>query len=211
MRKFERGSEPKFLTEARKKGYSWEKFSQTNRHKELRDLLYETQGRQCAYCESSIKKKKDKIDGHIEHLNRRKDAPNRTFDWSNLFFSCNRVSSCGNYKDNPKHKIIFNPDDIIDPSRENPADFFTYDPNGWIVPRGDISEAAKWRASETVRVFNLNSPELHRAREDAVKTLDEYRKNGYLDTEEGIDDFLTLCQDWPYLTVYYEKCGRKLA
>ena len=210
MRKFERGPEPKFLTQARQDGKNWKQFAQTDDHKELRDLLYEAQGGRCAYCESEVRKKKDGICGHIEHLNRRKDAPNRTFDWNNLFFSCNRVDSCGNYKDDPKRKIVFDPDDIVDPSRENPSDFFTYDANGNIVPRGDNSKAAKRRASETVRVFNLNSPSLQGAREGAAQIVFDCFENGFLDTEDGIDEFLSHFQTSPYLSVYYALCGRKL-
>ncbi len=210
MRKFERGAAPESLAKARRERKSWDQFAHTDAHKELRDRLYEAQGERCAYCETNIKSSNGDINGHIEHLIRRNDAPEKTFDWNNLFFSCNHDESCGRYKDNPKNKITFNGEDIVDPSREKPSEFFTYDANGKIVERGDVSETAKRRALETIRVFNLNLPKLQNARKRAAEIVANLFNHGFLNSEKEIDEFLTDQQNSPYLSVYYALCGREL-
>ncbi|NEX17772.1 MAG: TIGR02646 family protein [Halochromatium sp.] len=53
----------------------------------------------CAYCEASLKTKSGQPEGHIEHFRQRKHHPQGTFDWQNLFGSCNRQESCGKHKD----------------------------------------------------------------------------------------------------------------
>lgn len=93
----------------------------TDEHAKLADALYARQDGYCAYCEIHLK---NRSAGHLEYLERRSDNPKRTFDWSNLFYSCSKRDSCGKYKDN--ERIRFNPADIIDPSVENPLDFFVY-------------------------------------------------------------------------------------
>lgn len=130
MHHFERGQSPVDLQAIARKGINWSSFAGSHAHRIVGDALYERQHHYCAYCEVFLEQK---TDGHTEHLARRSDFPQRTFDWYNLFFSCNHIDSCGRFKDNSR--IQFDVNDIIDPSRENPQDFFNYDRFGHIFPR----------------------------------------------------------------------------
>jgi uncharacterized protein (TIGR02646 family) len=111
------------------------------------------QGRRCAYCEAGIS------DGarHIEHFRPRGRYPQGTFDWTNLFGSCNRQESCGKHKDDRKKCGDYNPDDLIKPDVDDPEDFFLFVSDGTIAIRDGLSDAARRRAEETLRVFNLDA------------------------------------------------------
>lgn len=132
----------------------------------LGDVLYQLQDGYCAYCETHLSSRGD---GHIEHLERRSELPDKMFDWGNLFFSCLRETSCGKYKDD--RRICFNRADIVDPSQENPADFFAFSMTGRILARNGLG---KHRAEETIRVFNLNDPGLVQKRKCAAITVSQY-------------------------------------
>ena len=166
MHKFERGPKPAVL--ARTKSCDWDSFSRTPEHGKLGDALYEAQDGYCAYCETHLT---DKSKGHIEHLRRRAEHPESTFDWDNLFFSCNRICSCGKFKDQPRPKIVFDPANIIDPAKEDPADFFVFKITGKIVAKDGVGKS---RADETIRVFNLNAPPLVQQRRGAGVTAQSY-------------------------------------
>jgi len=135
-------------------------------HGVLGDALYRLQDGYCAYCETHLPSRSE---GHIEHLERKSEHPEKTFDWGNLFFSCSQRTSCGRYKDN--RRIRFHRADIVDPSLENPADFFTFNMNGEILAK---EGAGKHRAEETIRVFNLNNPRLVQKRKSAGITVSAY-------------------------------------
>ncbi len=176
MHSFHRGREP--IDFAKYKGWSWNSFSKTPDHAILGDALYGVQDGYCAYCETHLDSK-DK--GHIEHLERRSEHHEKTFDWNNLFFSCLSSNSCGKYKD--EHGIRFSRADIVDPSREKLTDFFTFNMMGKILAKDGVG---KHRAEETIRVFNLNDPGLVQKRQSAGITVSRYFDK--TDTEK--DEFL---------------------
>lgn len=205
MHKFVKGQEPVDLETISRQYSTWKTFSSTPEHIQLGDALYDRQEHYCAYCETWIPQK---ANGHIEHLERRSDNPSRTFDWANMFFSCNHRDSCGNYKDNLKLRLRFNPADIVDPSREDPLDFFTYDATGGISAR---DEAHKVRAEETIRVFNLDkSTRLHNIRTNAAKTA-----INFMECEPSEDEITAFLSSLPHncdcISVYYSLCGRKIS
>ena len=205
MHKFVRGEEPVDLEAMRRRHPHWDAFARTAEHTQLGDALYERQARYCAYCETRITQKEN---GHIEHLERRSDNPARTFDWSNMFFSCNHRDSCGNYKDDTKPRLRFNPADIVDPSCEDPLDFFTYDALGGISAR---DEAHKMRAEETIRIFHLDkSARLCNIRANAARTAINFMERE--PSEDEITAFLnSLPPDCDCISVYYSLCGRKIS
>lgn len=164
MHRFERGPAP--IDFSKHLGKNWDAFSVTEDHRTLGDALYRRQNGYCAYCETSLP---SRAQGHIEHLERRSDSPEKTFVWDNLFFSCLRQTSCGKYKDD--RRICFNRADIVDPSQENPADFFAFSMTGKILARDGLG---KHSAEETIRVFNLNDPGLVQKRKGAAITVSQY-------------------------------------
>ncbi|NEJ60791.1 TIGR02646 family protein [Rhizobium leguminosarum] len=121
-------------------------------HKEqIRQCLEQMQGRRCAYCEGSI----DALGQHIEHFRRKSTFPPLTFDWSNLYWSCDQTDSCGHYKDHGAGP--YNVADLINPCLDNPDDFFLFRADGTISIRAGLPEQNQHRAVETLRVFGLDA------------------------------------------------------
>ncbi|MBQ8285772.1 MAG: TIGR02646 family protein [Thermoguttaceae bacterium] len=189
MHKFERGEEPEGLKKARKQKRSWDEFVRTPAHIELAECLYERQERCCAYCDMTIKSIKD---GHIEHLERRSNAPKRALDWGNLFFSCQRKDSCGKYKDSEISGAI-DSRLVVDPSQEDPLDYFSYAETGEMV----VVKRNDEKAETTIKVFNLNTQRLKNARSRAYRNAIVFLKNydnlGENPPKEAVEEFLN---DW---------------
>lgn len=206
MHHFERGQSPVDLQAIARKGINWSSFAGSHAHRIVGDALYERQHHYCAYCEVFLEQK---TDGHTEHLARRSDFPQRTFDWYNLFFSCNHIDSCGRFKDNSR--IQFDVNDIIDPSRENPQDFFNYDRFGHIFPRVGLSELERRRACETIRVFNLdNSGRLCNIRQQAFQAVVTFLQCSEHPDTSTIDRFLEMVNGGHCISVYYTLLDKRM-
>ncbi|MBP3556335.1 MAG: TIGR02646 family protein [Thermoguttaceae bacterium] len=127
MHKFKRPEEPQCLIDARAKKETWETF----RKAELTECLHRAQDGCCAYCDMKLKRdEKGRLKAHIEHLSRRCENRTGVFDWENLFLSCEHSESCGKYKDKQYKKLQngapVNVENIVDPSKEEPLDYFRY-------------------------------------------------------------------------------------
>jgi len=99
----------------------------------------------CAYCESKIKKY------HIDHFKTRNQYPEFTFNYNNLFVSCECEKSCAKNKD----KIGLNRSDFDNfyfPLSIN-INEFEYTLLGDILGKTD-------KAKKTIEIFNLNSKSL---------------------------------------------------
>lgn len=132
--------------------HSWDDV--TPAHKaEIRTHLETLQRRRCAYCEGDI----DTLGQHIEHFRRKGDPAYRhlTFDWSNLFWSCDQTDSCGHFKDHGAGP--YNVNDLVNPCADDPDAFFIFQSDGTISIRHGLSTADQHRASETLRVFSLDA------------------------------------------------------
>ncbi len=90
---------------------------------------------------------------HIEHFRQRRNYPRGTFDWSNLFGSCNRAETCGRAKDQCG---IYPPEVLIKPDIEDPDTFLVFTPLGNVKPRAGLSAQDHLRASETIRILVLD-------------------------------------------------------
>lgn len=194
MHKFERGPKPTVLS--RTKSCDWDSFSRTPEHGKLGDALYEAQDEYCAYCEAHLT---DKSKGHIEHLLRRAEHPESTFDWDNLFFSCNSMHSCGKFKDMHRPKIVFDAANIIDPAKEDPADYFAFTMTGRIIAKNG---AGKSRANETIRVFNLNDTHLVQQRRGAGATARPYLEGDVVERRRLFDSLREAHASFP---LFYEQ------
>lgn len=127
-------------------------------------------GLRCAYCEGPIFK-----GGHLEHFcrkNRRHPDgyPELTFAWDNLFLSCDSREHCGHFKDRPAAEP-YDAHDLVKPDQDDPDAFFFFCSSGavYVRDRAGMSDAHRYRASETIRVFNLDCPTLRGARCKALK------------------------------------------
>jgi uncharacterized protein (TIGR02646 family) len=132
------------------------------------DEAYEIPGLCCAYCESLIF-----YGGHIEHFRRKNQNffPELTFAWTNLFIACASEEHCGHYKDRSSADP-YDPDDLIKPDEHDPEDSLYFHSSGRvrIRERDGMTAQDRRRASETIRVFNLDCGTLRGARRRALKS-----------------------------------------
>lgn len=113
--------------------------------------LRKIQGELCAYCEGSLSGGR-----HIDHFRPRSASPKQTFNWSNLYGSCELSDSCGRYKDTR----TFNPDELIEPGRDNPDEYLVFAVDGSIAPRrrqGARDERRERKFHRTLTVLNLDA------------------------------------------------------
>jgi uncharacterized protein (TIGR02646 family) len=134
---------------------------------EIRAQLELMQGRRCAYCEGPL----DALGQHIEHFRRKKHFPDFTFTWANLYWSCDQTYSCDHYKD--RGAGAYNVNDLIEPCVDDPDQFFRFRSDGTISVRQGLPAAARHKAEETLRVFNLN-PKWGRLRNMRKAALSTY-------------------------------------
>lgn len=118
------------------------------------------QGQRCAYCEAMLEP--DSNSRHVEHFRQRSRYRQGTFDWNNLFGSCNRQGTCGNYKDKCG---IYDPAQLIKPDVDDPDDYLVFDSVGGVSPRDNLDPASLMRAKETIRILNLKGGGLRKIRE----------------------------------------------
>lgn len=108
----------------------------------------------CAYCEGGLE-----AGSHIEHFAKRSSYRNLTFEWTNLFGSCNRTDCCGHYKDsqhNPHSNYSLQ--DLIKPDVEDPWDFLVFGSDGHVSVRDGISAQQRRKGQTTIDVLNLDAP-----------------------------------------------------
>jgi len=181
--------------------HTWDDVSPAHKE-EIRTQLEAMQGRRCAYCEGSI----DNLGQHIEHFRRKKLHPALTFDWSNLFWSCNETDSCGHFKDSGAG--TYNVSDLIDPCHHDPDAFYVFRSDGTISIRHGLSAPDAHRAKETLRVFSLDADwgRLRAMRKAAVSgyvsDADEAFSAGLslADIQEYFADALDCAESLPFST-----------
>lgn len=173
MHKLERPEAPACLAHYQRGPQDWQRISSAEK-REIWEQLEAMQGERCAYCEANLPEERR----HIEHFRQRSRYPQGTFQWENLFGSCNKGDSCGRRKD----KTAYRHGDILKPDVDDPDDYLQFLSDGRIVPRSDLTERQRHRAEETLRVFNLDHERgaLRQMRHSAVQ--------GYLGTVEDLQE-----------------------
>lgn len=149
MHKLGRGNVPGCLSRYRHGRDTWAGVMEADKE-EIRKELKSMQGELCAYCECSL----GAHGQHIEHFRQRSIYPQGTFDWCNLFGSCNRKNSCGKHKDSVPRN--YDHRDLIKPDDKDPELFFHFMVDGTIALRPGLSATNQKRAMETLRIFNLD-------------------------------------------------------
>ncbi len=152
MRKLDRSicSAPACLGGYRHGAHTWDDVSPAHKQ-QIRTQLEAMQGRRCAYCEGDI----DALGQHIEHFRRKGHHTALTFDWGNLFWSCDERDSCGHFKDHGAGPYDVN--DLIEPCCDDPDAFLIFRSDGTISIRPALSARDEHRARETLRVFSLDA------------------------------------------------------
>ncbi len=109
------------------------------------------------------------------------------FKWSNLFTSTNNEYFGAKYKDNTYRIKQEEYQHLINPSIENPNDFFKYSFTGEIlIKEGDINSDKYKKAELTKDAFNLNERSLVEQRQTVVKMV-----KLYFDQQFSIDEIKT--------------------
>jgi len=211
MRKLDRTSakRPACLARYHHPSNTWDDLTALDKQ-EIRTSLQQMQSDRCAYCEGEALHK-----GHIEHFRRRHCFPDLTFDWDNLFLSCDSRAHCGHYKDRPK-AAPYNPNDLIKPDVDAPDTFLYFHSSGEVLVRRGASAEEIHRAEETIRVFNLNDGQLKAQRRKVLKIymqhapgiLEEFEQWDEQLRREYIEAEITENSDVPYATVirhFFEK------
>jgi uncharacterized protein (TIGR02646 family) len=198
MLRVNKGQEPDFLLEYKKKytPKSWTDYDKDNiRNRIKENILVIEQDEYCSYCEKRIY---DNNDGHIEHIMPKDIYPNEFQNYNNLLVSCNQKNSCGMYK---KNKYA---DNFINPVKDNPEDYFSYNiANGEIVPKSNDENSKEYiRAIYTINTLNLNCYELKEARKALIDILGVYREN-YEEYNEYLKFFLNDGHNFPSLIKLY--------
>lgn len=178
MHKLQRGMAPACLANYQHGLHNWGNVGSADKAS-IWTELEAMQGQRCAYCEAGISNGRR----HIEHFRQKGRDPAVAFLWSNLFGSCNRNDSCGKHKDN--RCSVYPPADLIKPDVEDPEHYLVFAPNGSVSPRKSLSSADLHRASETIRIFNLDG---------ALRQIRFREVAGYVQTAE---EFATMANVFP--------------
>lgn len=176
MRRLFRGPAPHCLSNFKHGTHNWDDVDSTQKA-QIWQCLDVMQGLRCAYCEAGI----DHRDRHIEHFVQKGRDQTKTFAWSNLFGSCNRDDSCGRFKDGNGRP--YRDQDLIKPDAEDPEAYLVFEPHGAVRPRKGLAQADAVKASETIRIFNLDG---------VLKAIRRVEVIGYLQTAEEIAEFFAI-------------------
>lgn len=125
-------------------------------HKEIKETLKKETFEKCIYCESKITQV---YHGDIEHIIPKKVAPELTFDWQNLGFSC---AVCNNKKSDYYDKE----DPLLNPYQENPQNHIYF--FGVMV----MSQWGSDRGQITVNRLDLNRVELIERRKERIEKVE---------------------------------------
>jgi uncharacterized protein (TIGR02646 family) len=117
----------------------------------VKDIIKKECLGKCMYCERKVSSY-----GHIEHIKPKSIFPEKTFDWDNLGFVCERCNiKKSDYYDNERP--------IINPYRDEPFDYLTF--IGVIIKCSNgIDENDK--GNTTIEKINLNSSSLMEERKE---------------------------------------------
>jgi 5-methylcytosine-specific restriction endonuclease McrA len=127
-------------------------------HKDIVATLEAMSFHKCFYCEQSTKQGKPEVDHYIEVAER----PDRAFEWSNLYLSCN---GCNDKLPNTSIPAA----DCLDPCDASapPAEHLTYDEE-FIRPRADST-----RGRRTIQKYRLDRDDLDHKRVRQLRLFDK--------------------------------------
>lgn len=190
MRKLQRGAAPSCLAQYRHGRHQWRSVSPDHRT-EIWGALEAMQGGVCAYCEASIG-----VDNrHIEHFRQRRHEPAATFQWSNLFGSCDHQLSCGRHKDACG---FYEAEVLLKPDIDDASDYWAFVSDGTIQVLQSLDDRQRLRAEQSLRIFNLDAVNgrLRHMRREAIRPyLETAEVLAQLREQVSQEEFTTLLDD----------------
>ena len=194
MHKLHRPTTPRCLSRYKYGRDNWGTVSTIDKN-EIWIQLDSMQQSRCAYCESAIS---ELIGQHIEHFIQRTKHKALTFEWTNIFGACRNHGYCADHKDDSE--VVYDTTHIIKPDVEDPDNFFIFVSDGKIKPREQLNPDDLHRATETIRVFNLNSPSLQGRRATVV--------GGVWQTLEDLKGFAAEFSESEWMPFYVSELDR---
>ncbi|EGR0658319.1 TIGR02646 family protein [Vibrio cholerae] len=164
MKRLIRGDAPLCLSQFRHGRDNWSVISSNGLTNDIWEKLNIMQDGFCAYCECQLDE--DNTKRHIEHFIRKGQYPIVTFDWDNLFGSCNNPNRCGNYKDGAPAAKNIDLAKVCKPDVMDPSELILFLNSGKVRAKTDLTQQNKELADNTIAVFNL----------DGDSTLENSRK-----------------------------------
>lgn len=164
MKKLVRGDAPLCLAQFTHGQDNWSVISNNRLTNEIWEKLHIMQRGFCAYCESQLQE--DNTKRHIEHFIQKGRNPSMTFDWDNLFGSCNNPNRCGKFKDEDSEAKNIDLAKVCKPDVMDPSELILFLNSGKVRSKTTLTLEKKEIADNTIAVFNL----------DGDSTLENSRK-----------------------------------
>ncbi len=174
------------------------RWSSFNYKPHILDCLLDEQYQLCCY--SELRADKYDLGYHIEHIENKGQAPQRTFDYNNLAASALASDSIRAFKDKQQETGLsgdlfgghaqgkqrsVDMQRFVSPHQPDCARFFSYLSDGRITPSESLSQQDQERAQYTIDLLNLNSPFLQVERRTWWDELDtlfaEHLSNATMD------------------------------
>lgn len=154
MKKLVRGDSPLCLAKFKHGRDNWSVISDNGLTNEIWEKLNIMQRGFCAYCECQLHE--DNTKRHIEHFIQKGKQQSKTFDWDNLFGSCNNPNRCGKFKDESPIAKNIDLAKVCKPDAMDPGELIMFLNSGKVRPRASLTPEKKELADNTIAVFNLN-------------------------------------------------------
>lgn len=164
MKELVRGDAPLCLAQFTHGRDNWSVISKNGLTNEVWEKLHIMQRGFCAYCECQLQE--DNTKRHIEHFIQKDLNPSMTFDWDNLFGSCNNQNRCGKFKDEDSEVKNIDLAKVCKPDVMDPSELILFLNSGKVRSKTTLTLEKKEIADNTIAVFNL----------DGDSTLENSRK-----------------------------------
>jgi uncharacterized protein (TIGR02646 family) len=176
----------------------WHSFS----HKQqVLEYLLQEQYQLCCY--SELRADEHGIGYHIEHVENKSQAPQRTFDYTNLAASALASDRLGSFLDQQEQRNLsadlfgghaqgkqesVDMQRFVSPHQPDCARFFAYLSDGRVVPAEGLNQQDRDRALYTIDLLNLNIP-----------FLQVERRKWWDELDQLVDEHLSKAMDLHYL------------
>lgn len=183
MFKIDKKEEPEFFKKfkIRSKPHNWSECDFSIK-KELKNYMLEyEQNYYCPYCELKINVE----ESQVEHIKPKEKFPELMHEYSNYLTGCKSPKTCGQFKANQWSEKF------IDPTVEDPEEYFTYDiKTGKIIPK-EKERLKVEKADYTIKVLNLNDKRLCEIRKTFIEqNLKNMECLDYIDKFPSLKEYL---------------------